>query len=541
LLGGTGLRKRESRCRSAVSVQGEDGQVVVLVALMLVPLLLLVGLGVDFGMMYMAKARLQRAVDASALSAAESFYQAGVDPADRARQFLAANCVIGPPPLTCDVAFPDTDTLTVRATQSINTYFLCLLPGLESLVIAAEATVVLDSYAEMPIKPTGIFGKQGQTNPSVFGPEASYSFGDAYSPTRIDSGQPNPEHGKLPYGYLFRLYVPPTYSSDGLVVELFDPDCYNAPIVQHFVINPKATPVATMTNPEWSQDPNRERHNTGVKLNHYGDSWHKYFRVDENRGPSGEQDRYESSWSTETRYTLWHFSTELININPFANPATLGTKVAEYVVRNDPNTDLKWITPPGFTVELGSWGQELDGSRNFYLYVQTIDGSSENGFDIRTGPPGQAEEPNVNEQQIYSWDSGGSMVFARRAYPMNNADIGTYWVYLTQVPENAAGMTLYVRHFDNDGDNQSIPYYLEDASGTNYLVATGKLSGSGRWYCSDTNRADVISIPAKGTPLYETVFGGDRKSAWLKGQYPMTIRQDTSVWELLYIRPRLLK
>lgn len=124
---------------------------------------------------------------------------------------------------------------------------------------------------------------------------------------------------------------------------------------------------------------------------------------------------------------------------------------------------------------------------------------------------------------------------------MNNADQGTFWVYITQVPESAAGMTLFVRHFDNDGDNLSIPYYLEDTLGTNRLLATGKLSGSGRWYSTMTGAADVIQIPARGTPLYETIFGGGRKSAWLKGQYPLTIRQDTSVWELLYIRPRLLR
>ena len=182
-----------------------------------------------------------------------------------------------------------------------------------------------------------------------------------------------------------------------------------------------------------------------------------------------------------------------------------------------------------------------DNSWSFYIYVQSTAGSSENGFDIRTGPPGQSEESDVNDQKNHTWNSGGSMVFSRRAYPMNNSEGVAATVYLTQVPETAAGMTLLVRHFDNDDDNTSVPYYLETASGGDWNVATGKLSGSGVWYSSSTNAPDVIHIPERGTAAYNSVFGGGRQSAWLKADYPSTIQQDSSVWELLYIRPRLLQ
>jgi hypothetical protein len=63
--------------------KSEHGQVVLLVALMFVPLCLMVGLAIDLGVLFYSKARLQRTVDAAALSAAESFYTPGGDPPTR--------------------------------------------------------------------------------------------------------------------------------------------------------------------------------------------------------------------------------------------------------------------------------------------------------------------------------------------------------------------------------------------------------------------------------------------------------------------------
>lgn len=208
--------------------KSEHGQVVLLVALMFVPLCLMVGLAIDLGVLFYSKARLQRTVDAAALSAAESFYTPGGDPQKKAQQFLAAN-LLGAPALSnwgaTIGAAPNDNQLTVNATEAINTLFMRIIPALSTVSISAQATAVLDSYAELPIKPVGNFGKEGQANPSVFGPNSRYDYGDAYSPTNLLSGAVNPEHAKLLYGYLWRIYVPPDYANAQLNVELFDPDC----------------------------------------------------------------------------------------------------------------------------------------------------------------------------------------------------------------------------------------------------------------------------------------------------------------------------
>lgn len=529
--------------------KSQRGQVIVLVALMFVPLCLLVGLAVDLGVLFYSKARLQRTVDAAALSAAESFYTPGIDPQQKAQQFLAAN-LIGAPSLSSwnatIGAAPNDNQLTVNATEPINTLFMRIIPGFSTVSISAQATSVLDSYGELPIKPAGNFGKEGMVNPSVFGPNSRYDYGDAYSPTNLLSGATNPEHADLPYGYLWRIYVPPTYSSSQLNVELFDPDCYNAPVEPHY-LDP---PTNHVVNPDYTNDPNHNRADTYINLNFYGSGWNKYFRVDEIRSPSPTgSETWDTSYLTTTQYTLWHFRTDLINMNPFADPTTLsdqpgGSYIAQATYGNDPTTDLKWVTPSGFTLTLSNYSQESadnGGGWNFYLYVQSTGGSSENGYDIRTGPPGQSEEPNVNQQSSYTWNSGGSMVFARRAYPFNNDSNQGYMVYLTQVPVTAAGSTLLIRHFDNDADRVPVPYYLVDGSGNDVNIANGELSGNGTWFASDRSGPDAVQIPARGTALFDQIFPAGVTSTWLKAKYNTVIPQDSSVWELLYIRPRLLR
>jgi hypothetical protein len=535
-------------------MDGERGQVVVMVALMIVPLCLLVGLAVDLGVLFYSKAKLQRTVDAAALSAAESFYQSNVDPQKKTQQFLAAN-LLGAPPLsawsmTRGVA-PDDNQLTVSATQPINTLFMRIIPAFATVSMSAQATAVLDSYAELPIKPVGNFGKEGQVNPSVFGPNGKYSYGDAYSPSKLDDASTdNPDHSKLPYGYLFRIYVPPDYTNSQLKVEIFDPDCYNADLATNepHYLDP---PTNHVTNPDWTADTTgHNRANAYIILNKYGAGWHKYFRVDEIRSPAPTgAETWDTGYITTTQYTLWHFRTDQVNLNPFADPSTLsdqtgGAYIARATYGNDSTTDLKWISPSGFTLTLANYDQESadnGGGWSFYLYVQSTGGSSENGFDIRTGPPGQSEESDVNDQMNHTWNSDGSMVFTRRAYPFNNNSDQGYVMFLTQVPESAAGSTLLIRHFDNDADRVLIPYYLVDSGGNDVNIANGKLSGSGTWFSSDKTSPDAIQIPARGTALYNQIFPAGVTSTWLKARYNTVIPQDSSVWELLYIRPRLLR
>jgi hypothetical protein len=161
--------------------------------------------------------------------------------------------------------------------------------------------------------------------------------------------------------------------------------------------------------------------------------------------------------------------------------------------------------------------------------------------------------PDVNQQAGFSWDSGGTSIYVKRAYPMNTAAGSTFDVYMTQVPKNAAGQVLRVRHFDNDnGGHATINYYLgKNLAACKALAATaatsnadcirvaqGNLSGQDEWYGADGD-ADSIALPAKGTGNFATAFGA-QDSAVLMARYP-TGSQDTSIWELIYVRPRLIE
>lgn len=511
---------------------GQRGAVAPLVAILMPVLLLAVALSLDIGMALASKAQLQRAVDAAALSAAETLVQPGINASTVARQVLGANGIAGADLLGWDVTFPMDNTVRVEARRRTPVYFLRAASTTQSFTVAAAATADVNSYAEVPIKPTGNFGKIQQTNPAVFGPDAWHSRGDAYSTQRLNDGSTNPDYARLPYGYLFRIDVPPTYTDSQLTVELFDPDSYNA-----------VTYGGSST-----VDGSHAKEDTYIQLNAFGAGWHRFYRVDEMRAPwnSGASTcnlsggaPLCSSWATTTRYTLWHFDPSITNA--FVDPATIGSKIAEVEYGYNTATDLTWVKPSGFTVTLSNYPQERDGGWYFYIYVKSVSGSSENNFDIRTGPPGQTEEADVNDQQNHTWNSGGSTVYAKRAYPMNNADQGTFWVYLTQVPANAAGQQLQVRHFDNDGNNTAVPYYLERPDGTNVQIATGALSGNDSWYPTSSGAADLVQLPDKSSAIYSQVYPAGRNSAWLKAQYPLTIGQDTSVWELIYIRPRLIQ
>ncbi len=546
-------------------LRGESGAVAPLVAILLPVLTLLAALSLDIGMLLASRAQLQRAVDAAALSAAEVLREPGATESSVtavARQILAANGVRQADlaePLA--VSFPLAsgsllgNQVRVVARQRRPVYLLRAASPIQEFAVAAAALADVNTYAEVPIKPTGAFGKIQQTNPAIFGLDGWRSRGNVYSTRCANNGSPgacvaNPEYSLLPYGYLFRIDVPPTYAYSQLVVELFDPDSYNNPATLF--------PPGSCPNPLAGTPSSAVKEDTYVESDCFGPGWHRFTRVDELRSPynsgattcnlSGAPPLC-SAWATVTEYTLWHFDPQITNA--FLDPATLSdVPVGAYVAGCrciaraqygwDPSTDLRWVTPPGFTINLSDFPRERDGSWYFYLYVTTLAGSSENNFDIRTGPPGQVEEIDVNDQQNHAWNSGGTMVFAKRAYPMNNTVAQSFNVFLTQVPANAAGQALQVRHYDNDcAGGCGIPYCLETITGTCLSVGSGTLSANDSWGATDT-----VQIPAKGTPEYASVFGVGptaRNSAWLKADYTVTFAQDTSVWELIYVRPRLLQ
>jgi Flp pilus assembly protein TadG len=143
----------------------ERGQILILCAFSLVVLLLFVGLAVDFGLAYVTKASLGKAVDAAALTGA---HYTGLGPT-QASAIATSAFYMNYGSSNRDVSAPvpqvqySTDGLgdtviQVTATSTINTYFLAMLPGYQTLNVTETAqaryarvqmTLVLDRTGSM--------------------------------------------------------------------------------------------------------------------------------------------------------------------------------------------------------------------------------------------------------------------------------------------------------------------------------------------------------------------------------------------------------
>lgn len=593
------------------------GQALVIVALVLTVLLLFIGLGVDVGNMMGRRAKLQSAVDTAALSAAQTLAGGGTITQTtiyKAFQILQAN---GVPTTTLNMSrssvdFPGTSQVRVRAVMRVNTFFMRIIPMWQTVEVSAEATADLNSYAEIYTKPYGIPGVVTELNIMVWGPDSSRRGGEAYSPVYVGNGDPttlNQWHSQMPYGYLYRIDVPPNYPSDRLNVEIFDADGYNRtgtppPMPTSCPASPTPRPTqtpggaatatrtptpcttATVTadmfascaNPSIGTcTSNDARYNTGMKLNAFPSGRPAFWRVDEVREPyttpiSGV---YVDSYTTQTQYTIWHFNPRITSA--FDDPATLsdqpsGGYVARYVGRqdNNDNTDLSWYRPPGFSVQLQDvngndlYERETSGGFYFYLYVKSTAGSSENNFDLRVGPPelNTAQDCStpancyVNQQyftNVADWDTGGAAIFAKRALPLNLDTGDSFPLTFTQVSKNAAGQTLGIRHFDQDCNNgcgSPMQYQMQlcDCPDPNdpscwENIATGNVGPNDGWVASGYADPEQVQIPVEGSTQYAHFFGSDGHcpTSWLRIESNPSYSQDSTVWEMPFLRPRLIK
>jgi Flp pilus assembly protein TadG len=644
---GRGVWRRTTRSK---------GQALVVIALMMTVLMLFIGLGVDVANLMSKRSKLQSAVDAAALSAAQTLVGGAGSSISvattKAYQILEAN---GVPTSTLSVKtvdFPDTSQVHIRAVQNVDTYFMRLIPAFRTMTVSADATSDLNSYAEINAKPYGKPGIVNELNLMVWGRNSWRKQGDAYSPfywPRSDASSssppavptPNPLYSEQPYGYLFRIDVPADYPHDTLAVQIFDPDSYNrsdnppvyalatcpppinptpgpsptpggpAPTVAPPCVLPTPNPnnpdmYASCANPRAGDcdTPNGSWENPGLKINAFPDPADPsnltkgrtaFWRVDElryryNQTAGGVRD---NSYATTTRYTLWHFRTDITSafVNPYTisdypdPPATPGP-IATFDSFNNPTTDLSWYQPPGFSVNLNDFQRETNGDWYFYVYVQGIDGSSENDYDLRVGPansevsgnlactyaiPTTAYSTNCYVNKVYydtafmgadDWTDGddpatgnyeGALLFAKRALPLN-LDTGVEFpMLLTQVSVNASGQTLRVRHFDQDcnrGCGTVMVYEMQkcgfdDTTDDNSFTQVGQgwIGDNDMWYDGNpAHEKENVTIPAENHVAFHNYSTGQScTSSWLRIRRYQSYSNDTTVWEMPYIRPRLIK
>jgi Flp pilus assembly protein TadG len=649
---------RAGRAARRVERPRSKGQALLIIALMMTVLILFVGLGVDVGNLMGKRAKLQSAVDAASLSGAQLLTGAILTSTVQAKayQMLEAN---GVPTNTLSTRLVEVNQglrqVRVRAVQRVDTYFMRLIPLWRTVEVSAEATADLNSFAEMNIKPYGQPGVVNELMLQSWGPYSWRQGGDAYSPLydpAVGATYPNEEYPNQPYGYLFRIDVPPSFPDEELVVQIFDPDTYNNPT---HMPTPTATRTPTpfgtpggsapATNTPNAYDPVffwctgggdctgnlRESTNPALKLNGYTNTaWNSawtsgrvaVWRVDEYRrlnteggiGPLLPND-YDARWPTETNFSLWHFDPRITSA--FGVPEQMSDQaggaaiVTTYTVRyNEGNTDLAWYEPwapivlsdPSCNGRYGNnndcFERESNGNFYFYLYVKTSDGSSENDYDIRVGPKDlnyaegyecrtlagwSPSNPDVcySNEQFYrqrvnsgfadppaDWTDGGARVFAKRALPINLATGAAFPMLYTQVSEKAAGQTLAIKHFDQDCTDCSSPasdYQMQYCvnSGTTNLCSSGNCEPcsdlldpdcfgdigdayrgpNNRWWCPACPQPEQVQIPIEGTQAYINFFGPNSECAtsWLRLEQNLSYSNDTTVWEMPYRRPRLIK
>ena len=626
-----------------LSRERSRGQALILVALAMTVLVLFVGLGVDTANLLARKAKLQSAVDAAALSSAQELLGAGNYTRTatlRANQILEANSILSPTLTSKLVTFPASKQVRVSVVQAVDTFFMRLIPAFSTMSINAEATADINSYAEINAKPYGKPGVVSELNLQTWGPDTWRTNGDPYTPTNIDMATTNPWNGDQPYGYLFRIDVPPSYPYDRLAVQIFDPDSYNRSgtptpwptqpscFLPCVIPSPSPTPVpdnyASCTNPasgDCTTDNGRQA--PGMHLNAFPNGRTAFWRVEEYWSPIDyvhpvtgqytDRQTFNQDWATETRFTLWHFDPYITSA--FENPATLsdqlgGASLASYTWTNSSDTsvlaktDLRWYQPTGFDIRLKDgvgndlFTREVNGGMYFYLYVKGISGSIENNYDLRVGPPnseesandlctdaalGTAYTGNCYVNQLYynvafngkaDWVTGGAAIFAKKSLPLNLATGANFPLAFTQINKNAAGVMLGIRHYDQDCDvlsparcGTTMTYQMQVCGCTDLndsdcwrdIPSSSSPTGNAIGWHSKTNSwsdgtnpdPEHVLIPVEGSNAYKWFFGPTRPdgvscptdwdSSWLRIEENPSYTQDTTVWEMPFVRPRLIK
>jgi hypothetical protein len=436
-----------------------------------------------------------------------------------------------------------------------------------------------EHYADIEIKPYGVPGVVNELNLMVHGPDSSRNNGDAYSPEHVGNGDPttlNLWHVEQPYGYLYRIDVPPEYKSEHLLVEIFDADSYNRtgtpppfPPTPSNTQTPVPTVIADVyascTNPRPGEcTSNVDRSSPGMKLNAFSSGRTAFWRVDDIRNPytTPTGNNYQDAYTTQTQYTLWHFRPSVTD--PFADPSVLsdqpgGAYLARYTGRLETATDLNWYQPDGFDIQLTGCAQgdcfqrEAGGWRSFYLYVQSVDGSSENNFDLRAGPPelnagGCATPCYVN--QLYftnapDWQDGGTKIYAKHALPINMNIPGAFPLVMTRVRKELAGQTLGIRHFDQDcfnGCGSTMQYQMQicgcdDPQNPDCWlnVGAGHIGPNDGWATSGYPDPEPIQIPMEGSSEYNLLFGsgGECPSSRFRIAQNPSYSQDSTTWQIL--------
>ena len=416
----------------------QQGQSLVLIAVMMLSMLAFVGLAVDVGFVWLRGSQLTKAVDAATLAGASELGD-GVgstltDANAVAKSFLYANDI---PPEVVEMAENNSAdasslgstilgarTYALTITWPVELYFLRVV-GWREIDLTRSATAayfpLVDIYASRRVE-DGVINTSTQ---SIFGPQICTSFGDPFSP----SASPWRWYNNGVYQY--RIAIPADYEARTgqsiLRVELFDPDTYNKPtsgtaeLIVHTNLfsETNAMPYSTSTacgsgsdrvQPCLIRTCEWEEQGSCGGVDQFGiDDINPFWfvRIDENRGAGtppgngncGQPSTYTNGYNTRTNYSLFYFRQDTggtIRRVPLASyTGQTFDPSRDYDVSGGTvyghGTDLQWVSPgaPNPTVLLYDsvnlgWGNRLGGA------VPTDCGSSLGGYS-EPGDAGRAD------------------------------------------------------------------------------------------------------------------------------------------------------
>ncbi|HEX8834154.1 MAG TPA: pilus assembly protein TadG-related protein [Abditibacteriaceae bacterium] len=431
--------------------QRRRGVVAVYVSLGMIAFMGVAAISFDLSYLYNRKAEAQKAADAAALAGAVKGDSVAIDYA-RLNGYdpgAGASVVVGP-----DDAHAGWYRATVSRPERV--FFARPFIGAQRSHVMATAVAEYLQDADVPLQS---YGKEnGPITLSMFGPNGMYSNGDPYSTKFLDNGQANPLNKGFD-GYNFNLTLKggistykTTYGTNLMQVEIYDPGCFN-------------------TN---------------------GPDAIRNVSVDEMRSGHG------GPMPTTTQYTMY---------NDNGTPGVYGDDIEI----GDPKTfgagsdgpDMGWDKT--FQIDLND--SRFKPESRFRLNVKTLDGSSENGFDLRAGPP---HSLNNSDEWVNQYKDAVSIT-ARGHIPINFNDGGDSTVVLGQVPPLPLGGQVIIEKFDTDIESQSV-VYTDEGTG---MTRNGILAGNGEW------KTDTYQLPAGYS-------GGLWKARYTAGT------QDTSVWKMRY-------
>lgn len=556
------------------------GQTIVFLALALGMILAAGALVIDNGTKHRVRAQTQHAADAAALAGMAEFAATrdGTAARDKALEVLAENGYQSGQRGVVGIELWAYDADNYNATTSLpkdpltgNRYSCKIfreLPqniaatfGVRRTQVEGFAVAALIGAVPIDIDFETNMGFPDKANLAQFGPDAPYTFGDAYSTRMLNDGSPNPLYN--PSGYRFDMFVPDdleaSTGSSFVRVEIFDADTINR-------------------GPHVVKNPSRLQDTDGDPTEPEVGGLDEIRATAAAGGDVATSPQQFSGRSTQTEWQILDADNVVVataSYGPLSNtpfwfhdeaPAAGPPRTAQAFHaeswRRQIGLDLKWITPEGFEFDISNYRLP------FRVMVRTVHGSSENGYSMRVS----AQRPDGEKYDPMTYGTTDTAALAMYGYgrvPINFPATDVTQIPIGSVP--SAASDIVITNYDTDIGSQYSKFTMtgydattgqgdypvlfpappsatganvvRDTSGNKYYTyLNGHLSANGQWETDHVDIPEEVVIPqtnGSGALVFNPqgritiVDQRDFEGAELRITYSAGAH-DTSVWEVSF-------